>query len=1060
MELTRVIDSLRGGGRIGSYPLDAILSTRQDWRNRQNLQSSENNNHSTIIISNFLSPQVLDRKLNWSELDLGDCFLLALDTAWDCSVLDEKHIPRMIYENGLIPMINSSDSSIRVFRLNAGDICQGQPNATNVLSDFAVEFSNFLMNIQMSQTAILEETRSNHIQIHIHICDPVIDPLPIWAQLGIIYEKSNDSGNDIFFQNLLISEFPLILHPTEENEFEIELIFSTEFENSPKWFDLSGSFVGYNPFDRIAKEIAEMALSSIFAGHRTKRRSALSERSHSSSDSSRRQSFKSNSYSISIIIDNCRRLFTPCNLSHTVITIAAIIGSFAYLSDSNNVMINLISASSDGVLILFKSLPASFLSNSSVIATLLRTLERNCGLDSGLGCGCETAIELMTNQNPFRIFALTDGNITFPSELTTFRKALIKADKHKIEILGIGLGISPFHLSNLFPCCVYCPNPSDLASAIASLFGNCGKSSSSAISSRVVYDHPDSNRMTELRESLCSSGPKFCTGLGTSIKDRPESDDILAEIGDPKLLRMDHQVTDLSEHPEGEPFRDNCCEGFHILIVCLYMGAYETLNTITKDIFMKGCGKVLETKGFEYTFVCSYGEGIQELTRNEKGRCRYTQLWLFSSPGYGELPDEGIDKDTNKIIPFLEAVNDFRNIGGSLLLFCDNGPYTFEANYLLEHYLMFSEGERTGRTKLRFGGLPCRGKQGTFYGWIGKQEIIAARTESWSFRTFIPTSMLPPPGKANKRSSLRTGLVKFYEGNTISYATNDDGFPIKDDSDLWPFKPFAFTSEETIPSRPFIVFHDSTITSDNLECPGPVVIHGGFTSAFSEFNDDETRGTGRLIISIACWMVRLEERCYLLRTLGHEIPKSVPCLTGDYSVKESFTGFHQKTPTIVPRHSILCLDKSGSMSGHFAQLARGANDYINVQRNRGGILSIIQFNGNASTIYEQNTANISETDYASRGTNFAPPLRIALQFINRNPPLYECRILFFTDGQAGIPNQELAQIRRLGVRMDVIGYGSVQGNILNQLVTCGGQVTMYRTMDDVQAGFRAIAATD
>jgi hypothetical protein len=44
--------------------------------------------------------------------------------------------------------------------------------------------------------------------------------------------------------------------------------------------------------------------------------------------------------------------------------------------------------------------------------------------------------------------------------------------------------------------------------------------------------------------------------------------------------------------------------------------------------------------------------------------------------------------------------------------------------------------------------------------------------------------------------------------------------------------------------------------------------------------------------------------------------------------------------------------------------------------------------------------------------------------------------------------------------MDVIGYGCVQQNILEQLVICGGQVTLYHTMDDVQAGFRAIAATD
>jgi MoxR-like ATPase len=1042
MELTRVIDSLRGGGRIGSYPLDAIFSARQDWSDRQP-ENESSNSHLTIVISNFLSPQVLDRNLNWSELGLGDCFLLELDSAWDCAVLDEKQIPRSIYENGLIPMISASDSSIHVFRLNASDICQGQPSATNVLSDFAFEFSSFLVNTQASPSFILAETRV----ICVGICDPIIDPIPIWAELGIIYEKSNDPGKDIFFQHLAMSEFPLILDPCEENKIEKKLVLSDDLENSPKWFDLSGSFAGYNPFDRIAKDIATSAFSYIFARNRTKR-------FHSLNRSSRRP------ISISIVIDNVRRLFTPCNLSHTVITIAAIIGSFSHLSNSHDILVNLISSSSEGVLILLKSIRASFLSTSSAISTLLRTLERKSDLDSGLGCGCQAAIELMIHQNGFRMFVLTDGNLTFPYELTAFRKALIKANEHKIEILGIGLGISPFHLSNLFPSCVYSPNPSDLGNAIASLFGIGRKSSSAAISSRVVYDHPDPNRMIELRESLCSSGAKFCTGLGMSIKDRLESDDVFSEIGDPGLLQMNGPANDLSENPEGEPFRDGCCEGFHILIVCLYMGAYETVNLISKDIFMKGCGNVLEAKGFEYTFVCSYGEGISELTRNENGRCPYTQLWLFSSPGYGELPNEGLDKDTNKILPFLEAVNDFRNVGGSLLLFCDNGPYTFEANYLLEHYLIFSEGERTGQTKVRFGGLPCRGTRGMFYGWIGKEEITAAPTESWISQTFIPISSLPPPGRARKRSPLRTGLVKFYEGNTISYATNDDGSPITEDSNLWPFQPFAFTSEQVSPPRPFIVFHDAKITSDNLECPGPVVIHGGFTSAFSEFKDDTTRGTGRLIISIACWMVRLEERSHLLRVTGHEIAKSVPCLTGDYSVKADFNGFREKTAPTVPRYSILCLDESGSMGGHFSQLARAVNDYIRVQRDRGGIFSIIKFNDYATIVYEQGTATISEEDCSRGGTDFGVPLRVAIELIRQNPCLYECRILFFTDGCAGIPTEELSKIRTLGVRMDAIGYGSVNESILQQLVTCGGQVSLYRTMDDVQKGFRAIAAMD
>jgi hypothetical protein len=113
---------------------------------------------------------------------------------------------------------------------------------------------------------------------------------------------------------------------------------------------------------------------------------------------------------------------------------------------------------------------------------------------------------------------------------------------------------------------------------------------------------------------------------------------------------------------------------------------------------------------------------------------------------------------------------------------------------------LFSEGERTGQIKIRFGGLSDRGKQGTFYGWIGKEEITAASNESVVSHSFIQDSRLPPAGRAKKHSSLRRGFVKFNEGNTISYATNEDGSTIIKDSDLWSFK---------IIPRPFTVFHDT-----------------------------------------------------------------------------------------------------------------------------------------------------------------------------------------------------------------------------------------------------------
>jgi hypothetical protein len=397
------------------------------------------------------------------------------------------------------------------------------------------------------------------------------------------------------------------------------------------------------------------------------------------------------------------------------------------------------------------------------------------------------------------------------------------------------------------------------------------------------------------------------------------------------------------------------------------------------------------------------------------------------------------------------------------LLFCDNSPYIFEVNYLLENYLTFSHDGRSGRTNVRFGGLPCQSSKGTFNGWIGKAQITAGTTEAAVHQHFTPKTELPAPGKCNRRLSLRPGLVEFFEGNTISYAVNQAGRPISSEADLWPFAPFAWTSEAVSPARPFILFHDPKITSDQLECAGPIVVHGGFTSAFYEFGDDRSGGTGRLIISIACWLTRIEERFLQAKISGSAITKTVPRLTGNYAASGSFKGWRPRT---MPRHSILCLDVSGSMRRYYTELVSAANDYIKIQREFGGVISVVLFDEGAKILFEQNTEEIPESEIHSverGGTNFAPALQLALQVVGRNSPEYECRILFFTDGEAGHPSSEIATLQSKSVRIDVVGLGSLsqsESNLLESLVTCGGTVTIGAAMNDVGEAFRAIAAAD
>jgi Mg-chelatase subunit ChlD len=198
----------------------------------------------------------------------------------------------------------------------------------------------------------------------------------------------------------------------------------------------------------------------------------------------------------------------------------------------------------------------------------------------------------------------------------------------------------------------------------------------------------------------------------------------------------------------------------------------------------------------------------------------------------------------------------------------------------------------------------------------------------------------------------------------------------------------------------------------------------------------------------------------LARLCAVPIEKTVPRLREDYAVKGRFT-FQQKPAVSRPRHSILCLDVSGSMTKDYPTLAQAANDYITIQRQRNGLISIVQFNDNARILYEQmNRCITAQEGFTGGGTNFSQPLQKALELANRNPSGYECRIVFFTDGQASIPSVELQSLQKAQIRMDVVGCGSVRQDILTTMVTCGGQVSIGATINEVGEVFRQIAATD
>jgi len=420
------------------------------------------------------------------------------------------------------------------------------------------------------------------------------------------------------------------------------------------------------------------------------------------------------------------------------------------------------------------------------------------------------------------------------------------------------------------------------------------------------------------------------------------------------------------------------------------------------------------------------------------------------------LPSRAKDKDSNKIIPFFKCIKEFNNNGGGLLLFCDNEPFTLETNILLSEYLDF-EDEYGFKVKPNFT-MKGNYNQPDF----NKKYVVAFNYNNINNNkngTFKSEVKLPPPGECNERISLRPGLIRFSEGITLSYAECTNQI-----EDYSPFIPFAYLTD-TSKERPFILYYDPKIKKDKEINQGPIVVHGGFTSAFYDFTFD---GTGRLITSIACWLVRIEERLYRCfnNDLKTKMIKDIHAIPIPEYHNEIFTKWIRKNVSSL--YSIILLDVSGSMNTYYNSLINMANTIINNQmknsRNKG---TIIFFGNLAKTIVNGSYRTLKVNDiYDSNvggGTNFYKAFMKAIEYIYPLNNYDDKRLLFLTDGkcEVGGLSSLCDQISNAGFSIHILGFGLESTfNILKPFVRRNGTFQVYNNFKDITTSAIKIFAAD
>ena len=1001
-QLSRLRDALSFKKRIVSFPADALKKLKNSFGKYEN-------KYCQILISNLISAQIADKKLDWNELGQR-IIIFGLKSIFEEDFLKDN--PK-IYENILKVPTSNQAQIIQEFFVPEEIISQSEK-----IKDSYSKLINGIIDTLLDKNEEIEEFNirdiiTNHIDYPRNsINNNDIEDLK--ELIGNNLKEQNYFSQNIPFSMLNLSKFQLNKIPQN-----IKIPSLTELEK------ISSRNIFYNKnysLDEIITYIISI-LTPLFR-HIMPSNIASGKIPCTSGGSLSIQGIKKwicsgftytyifekqggknkKKYNLSYVIDLSKSAFLLCNYSHCIATIILLLIAPSTVEDNEDIFIDVIINTFYGVKIVDFNSKCTIFQNISKINEIINILNEEINYSCCPGSCVYAAYQLLAERREDKkIFLITDGFVSNSNEIRLILSLIENCENEGIELVTIGVGTFPNGIKEVYPNSCYAPSIRNLQDALFSCFSYSKDSFSYNFEPNLILTEFNEEIKKKLTDNL-NEKPKDKI-LEESINSQPITVEDMLQNENSAMLEGFEKIV---QNPEEEPYR-NIFDDCKILIVILYLGNDKHDKNITTEIFEKNAGISLKLKGFKYDIVYSYGEGIKKLSTPENNICPYSELWLFCSKGDGSLPEKAEDKDSNKISQFLEMVADFNSKGGALFLFCDNYPYVLEANLLLKEYIKFDEGKINFEMK------------GSYNNENPDERFIYQKgTKDIKYGYFQPDHFLKSPGKAERRLSLRIGLYTFSEGITLSYAQTFDN-----SENYNPFIPFAYLSDPEH-KRPFILYYDPKIETGR----GPIVLHGGFTSAFYDFQQN---GTGRLVISIACWLIRKEEK-YLNMAEGktndiQRIPiPPIKNIKFDKWIKAGSESMF----------SILILDVSGSMEKYYAELLNMANEIIkNQMKNDENEGVIILFATYAKTIIDGKYRLLYLNDInkanVGTGTNFNFAFQEAKKYIYNKQKFNIKRILFLTDGKSDSSKLQIIsdEMKNENFQINIVGFENNNNPIFN-----------------------------
>jgi hypothetical protein len=489
-----------------------------------------------------------------------------LKSALNTQVLDSEGIPPDVYINGILPKITNA-TIMKGFSIDPAEFLpQGtdEPECENIRG-IVKEILHRLISkaFPNSQPRVVKLTPHPPLAT-----DPSGRVEPIWIRQHNFYVSDDISGNsvDFSFQAKPVKGFPLLSAAIPGNRSQIEV--PETIESPREWIEQKVVTLA-RPYVGISQRIAMTAFNPSMKPNVASGK----EPSASSGEISvnglcrwissgftypylflKRSRGNQKSYSITIVIDNVCRLFAPFNSTYMIGTTAAILGAFSDIPDPDYITIDILAVSDEQAHLLVHDLPVQHVSKGALINNIILTARHSAGYESGIGIGIQAALQLAVRRSGIgsesRIFAITDAIVTTPGQILALKSALIDCESSGISVVGIGVGCAPFHLHELFPTAVHCPNSLDLDRGLAAALDVSGGVAQIPIRHLNMFS-PYAN-VSSLKDVL-SGIPRLCLSLQGKISSQPLSQDFFEPFLDTDLIYGKGKYRNLPQNPETEP---------------------------------------------------------------------------------------------------------------------------------------------------------------------------------------------------------------------------------------------------------------------------------------------------------------------------------------------------------------------------------------------------------------------------------------------------------------------------------------------------------------------------